>query len=95
MKLMMSITSGGCFFAVVAMGYALDNPLPTTLMRATIAMLTGLLLARWWGLTVQRQLAMIFMNEIKAKEETGDSELDANEVSQTSEQTLEGEVTAE
>ena len=92
---MMSITSGGCFIAVVAMGYALDNPLPTTLMRATIAMLAGLLLARWWGLTVQRQLAMIFMNEIKAKEETGDSELDANEVSQTSEQTLEGEVTAE
>ena len=46
---MMSITSGGCFIAVLAIGYAQDNPLPTTLMRATIAMLAGLLLSDGGG----------------------------------------------
>ena len=53
---------------MLGIGYALDNPLPTSLLRATIAMLAGLLLARWWGLTIRKQLAYIFLDELKQKE---------------------------
>ena len=95
MKLMMSITSGGCFIAVLAIGYAQDNPLPTTLMRATIAMLAGLLLTRWWGLTVRKQLAFIFLDDLKQKEETASEETPENTETEATKQTAETEVAAE
>ena len=68
MKLMMSMTSGGCFLTVLALGYAQDNPLSTTLMRAVIAMLIGLVLSRWWGLMVRKELAFNFLDDLKQKE---------------------------
>ena len=68
MKLMMSMTSGGCFLTVLALGYAQDNPLSTTLMRAVIAMLIGLILSRWWGLMVRKELAFNFLDDLKQKE---------------------------
>ena len=95
MKLMMSITSGGCFIAVLAIGYAQDNPLPTTLMRATIAMIAGLLLTRWWGLTVRKQLAFIFLDDLKQKEETASEETPENTETEATKQTAETEVAAE
>ena len=95
MKLMMSITSGGCFIAVLAIGYAQDNPLPITLMRATIAMLAGLLLTRWWGLTVRKQLAFIFLDDLKQKEETASEETPENTETEATKQTAETEVAAE
>ena len=95
MKLMMSITSGGCFMAVLAIGYAQDNPLPTTLMRATIAMLAGLLLSRWWGLTVRKQLAFIFLDDLKQKEEAASEGTPENTETETTKQTAETEVAAE
>ena len=57
MKLMMIIGAGGCFIVALALGYVQENTLPTTLLRAVIAMLIGLFLARWWGLILQRQLS--------------------------------------
>mgnify|MGYP004071217813 CR=1 FL=1 len=89
---MMSITSGGCFIAVLAIGYAQDNPLPTTLMRATIAMLAGLLLTRWWGLTVRKQLAFIFIDDLQQKETAISEEATGQE---DASQPTEEEVTAE
>ena len=65
---MMSMTSGGCFLTVLALGYAQDNPLSTTLMRAVIAMLIGLILSRWWGLMVRKELAFNFLDDLKQKE---------------------------
>ena len=65
---MMSMTSGGCFLTVLALGYAQDNPLSTTLMRAVIAMLIGLILSRWWGLMVRKELALNFLDDLKQKE---------------------------
>ena len=65
---MMSMTSGGCFLMVLALGYAQQNPLPTPLLRAVIAMLIGLVLSRWWGLMVRKQLAFIFLDDLKQKE---------------------------
>ena len=65
---MMSMTSGGCFLTVLALGYAQDNPLSTTLMRAVIAMLIGLVLSRWWGLMVRKELAFNFLDDLKQKE---------------------------
>ena len=65
---------------VLALGYAQQNPLPTTLLRAVIAMLIGLVLSRWWGLMVRKQLAFIFLDDLKQKEtvlpeeETGQDE---------------------
>ena len=56
MKLMMIMGAGGCFIVAFALGYVQENTLPTTLLRAVIAMLIGLFLARWWGLILQRQL---------------------------------------
>jgi len=94
-KLMMSITSGGCFMAVLAIGYALDNPLPVTLMRATIAMVAGLLLSRWWGLTVRKQLAFIFLDDLKKKEEAASEATPDNTETDATEQTAETEVAAE
>jgi hypothetical protein len=91
----MSITSGGCFIAVLAIGYAQDNPLPTTLMRATIAMLAGLLLTRWWGLTVRKQLAFIFLDDLKQKEEATSEETPENTETEATKQTAETEVAAE
>ena len=57
MKLMMIMGAGGCFIVALALGYVQENTLPTTLLRAIIAMLIGLFLARWWGLILQRQLS--------------------------------------
>jgi len=57
MKLMMIMGAGGCFIMALALGYVQENTLPTTLLRAVIAMLIGLFLARWWGLILQRQLS--------------------------------------
>ena len=79
----MSITSGGCFLTVLALGYAQQNPLPTTLLRAVIAMLIGLVLTRWWGSMVRKQLAFVFLDDLKQKEtaiseETSEQE-DANQ----------------
>ena len=80
MKLMMSMTSGGCFLTVLALGYAQDTPLSTTLMRAVIAMLIGLVLSRWWGLMVRKELAFNLLHNLKQKEtalseeETGQDE---------------------
>ncbi len=92
---MMSITSGGCFIAVLAIGYAQDNPLPTTLMRATIAMLAGLLLSRWWGLTVRKQLAFIFLDDLKQKEEAASEDTPVVTEGDATEPTAEAEVAAE
>ena len=55
MKLMMIMGAGGCFIVALALGYVQENTLPTTLLRAVIAMLIGLFLARWWGLILHRQ----------------------------------------
>ena len=54
---MMAIGAGVCFIAALALGYAQENTLPTTLLRAIVAMLVGLFLARWWGLILKRQLS--------------------------------------
>ena len=64
----MAITSGGCFLTVLALGYVQQNPLSTSLLRAVIAMLTGLVLSRWWGLIVRKQLTFIFLDDLKKKE---------------------------
>jgi len=81
--------------SVLAIGYAQDNPLPTTLLRATVAMLAGLLLARWWGLTVRKQLAMIFLNDLKQKEETTSGETTENAETEATKQAAESGVTPE
>lgn len=94
MKLFMSITSGGCFLAVLGIGYAQGNPLPTTILRATVAMLAGLLLARWWGLTIRKQLAYIFLDDLKQKE-TASEEAPENTETDTTEQTAEVATAAE
>ena len=89
---MMSMTSGGCFLTVLALGYVQQNPLSTTLLRAVIAMLVGLVLSRWWGLMVRKQLAFIFIDDLQQKEtaisEEATGQEDAN-------QPTEEEVTAE
>ena len=41
MKLMMIMGAGGCFIVALALGYVQENTLPTTLLRAVIAMLIG------------------------------------------------------
>ena len=38
MKLMMIMGAGGCFIVALALGYVQENTLPTTLLRAVIAM---------------------------------------------------------
>jgi len=81
--------------SVLAIGYAEDNPLPTTLLRATVAMLAGLLLARWWGLTVRKQLATIFLNDLKQKEEAASEGTTENAETETTEQAAEPGVAAE
>ena len=93
-KLLMSITSGGCFLAVLGIGYAQDNPLPTTLLRATIAMLAGLLLARWWGLTIRKQLAYIFLDDLKHKEAAASDETSDDTETDANQQTAGAEVAA-
>ena len=54
---MMVIGAGLCFAAALALGYVQENTLPTTLLRAIVAMLAGLFLTRWWGLMLKRQLS--------------------------------------
>ena len=81
--------------SVLAIGYAQGNPLPTTLLRATVAMLAGLLLTRWWGLTVRKQLAMIFLNDLKQKEETTSGETTENAETEATKQATESGVAAE
>jgi len=74
------MTSGGCFLTVLALGYAQDNPLSTPLMRAVIAMLIGLVLSRWWGLMVRKELGFNLLHNLEQKEtalseeETGQDE---------------------
>lgn len=63
MKLMMAISAGGCFLGALALGYLQGNTLPTTLLRAVIAMLIGLFLARWWGLLLRRQVSLVMIEE--------------------------------
>jgi hypothetical protein len=49
-------------------------------MRAVIAMLIGLVLSRWWGLMLRKELAFNFLDDLKQKqtalpeEETGQDE---------------------
>ena len=78
--------------SVLAIGYAQGNPLPTTLLRATVAMLAGLLLTRWWGLTVRKQLAFIFIDDLQQKETAISEEATGQE---DASQPTEEEVTAE
>ena len=59
----MAISAGGCFLGALALGYFQDNTLPTTLLRAVIAMLIGLFLARWWGLLLRRQVSLVMIEE--------------------------------
>ena len=77
---------------VLALGYAQQNPLPTTLLRAVIAMLIGLVLSRWWGLMVRKQLAFIFLDDLKQKETVLSEETTEQEVA---DQLTEDEVAAE
>ena len=63
MKLIMAISAGGCFLVALALGYLQENTLPTTLLRAVIAMLIGLFLARWWGLLLRRQVSLVMIEE--------------------------------
>ncbi len=77
---------------VLALGYAQQNPLPTTLLRAVIAMLIGLVLSRWWGLMVRKQLAFIFLDDLKQKETALSEETTEQE---ESEQLTEDKVAAE
>ena len=88
----MSMTSGGCFLTVLALGYVQQNPLSTTLLRAVIAMLIGLVLSRWWGLMVRKQLAFIFLDDLKQKETALSEETTEQE---ESDQLTEDEVAAE
>ena len=89
---MMSMTSGGCFLTVLALGYVQQNPLSTTLLRAVIAMLIGLVLSRWWGLMVRKQLAFIFLDDLKQKETVLSEETTEQE---EADQLTEDEVAAE
>ena len=77
---------------VLALGYAQQNPLPTTLLRAVIAMLIGLVLSRWWGLMVRKQLAFIFLDDLKQKETVLSEETTEQE---EADQLTEDEVAAE
>ena len=90
----MSITSGCCFLSVLGIGYAQNNLLSTTLLRATIAMLAGLLLARWWGLMIRKQLAYNFLDDLKQKELEKPVQTLENLESETAKQTAEAEVAA-
>ena len=42
---MMAISAGVCFLGALGLGYIQENTLPTTLLRAVIAMIIGLFLA--------------------------------------------------
>lgn len=77
---------------VLALGYVQQNPLPTTLLRAVIAMLIGLALSRWWGLMIRKQLAFIFLDDLKQKETALSEETTEQE---ESEQLTEDKVAAE
>ena len=77
---------------VLALGYVQQNPLPTTLLRAVIAMLIGLVLSRWWGLMVRKQLAFIFLDDLKQKETALSEETTEQE---EADQLTEDEVAAE
>ena len=77
---------------ILALGYAQQNPLPTTLLRAVIAMLIGLVLSRWWGLMVRKQLAFIFLDDLKQKETALSEETTEQE---EADQLTEDEVAAE
>jgi len=77
---------------VLALGYAQQNPLPTTLLRAVIAMLIGLVLSRWWGLMVRKQLGFIFLDDLKQKETALSEETTEQE---EADQLTEDEVAAE
>ena len=81
MKLMMIMGAGGCFIVALALGYVQENTLPTTLLRAVIAMLIGLFLARWWGLILQRQLSAAAIEKMNSSngEQTPPEEADQSE----------------
>ena len=65
----------------LALGYVQENTLPTTLLRAVIAMLIGLFLARWWGLILQRQLSAAAIEKMNSSngEKTPSEEADQSE----------------
>ena len=81
MKLMMIMGAGGCFIVALSLGYVQENTLPTTLLRAVIAMLIGLFLARWWGLILQRQLSAAAIEKMNSAngEQTPSEEADQSE----------------
>ena len=81
MKLMIIMGAGGCFIVALALGYVQENTLPTTLLRAVIAMLIGLFLARWWGLILQRQLSAAAIEKMNLSngEQTPSEEADQSE----------------
>ena len=81
MKLMMIMGAGGCFIVALALGYVQENTLPTTLLRAVIAMLIGLFLARWWGLILQRQLSAAAIEKMNSSngEQPSSEEADQSE----------------
>ena len=64
MKLMMAISVGVCFLGALGLGYIQENTLPTTLLRAVIAMIIGLFLARWWGLLLRRQVSIAMIEGV-------------------------------
>ena len=84
MKLMMIMGAGGCFIVALALGYVQENTLPTTLLRAVIAMLIGLFLARWWGLILQRQLSAAAIEKMNSSnsEQPPSEEADQSETSE-------------
>ena len=65
----------------LALGYVQENTLPTTLLRAVIAMLIGLFFARWWGLILQRQLSAAAIEKMNSSngEKTPSEEADQSE----------------
>ena len=50
---------------------------------------------RWWGLTVRKQLAFIFLDDLKHKEETASEGTPENTETEATKQTAETEVAAE
>tara|TARA_B100000676_G_C17487847_1_gene536712 strand:+ start:75 stop:353 length:279 start_codon:yes stop_codon:yes gene_type:complete len=83
MKLMMVMSAGCCFVAALALGYVQDNTLPTTLLRAVIAMLVGLFLARWWGLSLRRQISSASIEGLANKQKAEETQQPSDETEQT------------
>ena len=81
---MIVMGAGLCFAAALALGYVQENTLPTTLLRAIVAMLAGLFLTRWWGLMLKRQLSAAALEDAMKKNDspsTGDQKTEDEEPS--------------